>query len=188
MASWSTSARCKTSQSSNDGNRAATTPGYDASVDYVANRLRRAGYRVTLDAIRLPSWTMNGPSTFQRTDAGSEATYVEDTDYIVAQFSAAGDVTGPIFVAGNTELPEPTGGPGMSALAAASRLTIAGMPQGAIALIQRGTCPFTPKYQNALDAGAAAALIFNDGSEGREAPISTTGPRRTRHPRRDDQQ
>ena len=38
---------------------------------------------------------------------------------------------------------------------------------GAIALIQRGTCPFTQKYQNALDAGAAATLIFNDGVEAR---------------------
>ena len=70
-----------------EGNRAATTPGYDASVEYVANRLRRAGYRVTLDAFNFPTWTLNGPSTLQRTDAGNEATYVEDTDYIVAQFS-----------------------------------------------------------------------------------------------------
>ena len=29
----------------NDGNRASTFPGYDASVEYVSNRLRRAGYR-----------------------------------------------------------------------------------------------------------------------------------------------
>ena len=28
------------------GNRAAGTPGYDASADYVAERLRRAGYEV----------------------------------------------------------------------------------------------------------------------------------------------
>ena len=48
----------------NDGNRAATTPGYDASVEYVANKLRRAGYRVTLDAFDFPTWTLNGPSTF----------------------------------------------------------------------------------------------------------------------------
>ena len=31
----------------NDGNRAAGTSGYDASVDYVEERLERAGYRVT---------------------------------------------------------------------------------------------------------------------------------------------
>ena len=45
---------------------------------------------------------------------------------------------------------------------------------GNIALMQRGTCPFTDKYQNAKDAGAAAAVIFNDGGEGREEPLFTT--------------
>src|ERR1700754_2229031 len=43
----------------NDGTRAATTPGYDASVQYVANRLRRAGYRVTLDPFDFPTWELN---------------------------------------------------------------------------------------------------------------------------------
>jgi Zn-dependent M28 family amino/carboxypeptidase len=158
----------------NEGNRAATTPGYDASVEYVANRLRRAGYRVTLDAFNFPTWTLNGPSTLERTDAGNEATYVEDTDYIVAQFSGAGDVTGPIFVAGNTVVPPP-GGAGTS-VSGCEPADFDGMPAGAIALIQRGTCPFTQKYQNALDAGAAATLIFNDGFEDREAPLATTAP------------
>jgi Zn-dependent M28 family amino/carboxypeptidase len=158
----------------NDGNRAATTPGYDASVEYVGNRLRRAGYRVTLDPFNFPTWTKNGPSTLTRTDVEPDVTYVEDTDYIVAQFSGAGDVTGPIFVAGNTVIPPPGGaGTSISGCAAAD---FAGMPAGAIALIQRGTCPFTQKYQNALDAGAAAVLIFNDGFPDREAPIATTAP------------
>jgi Zn-dependent M28 family amino/carboxypeptidase len=42
--------------------------------------------------------------------------------------------------------------------------------------MQRGTCPFTQKYQMAKDAGAAAALIFNDGFPDREAPLATTAP------------
>ena len=173
----------------NDGTRAATTPGYDASVQYVANRLRRAGYRVTLDPFNFPTWELNGPSTFQRTDAGNEATYVEGTDYVVAQFSGAGEVSGPLFVAGNTTVPQPPpAGSGVSGCAPAD---FAGMPAGAIALIQRGTCPFTQKYQNALDAGAGATLIFNDGvvgADGREAPIPTTAPTTQRHPGHDDQQ
>ena len=156
----------------NDGNRAATTPGYDASVEYVANKLRRAGYRVTLDPFSFPSWVQNGPSTFQRTDVDPDVTYVEDTDYIVAQFAAGADVTGPIFVVGNTQIP-PAGGPGTSVSGCAAA-DFAGMPAGAVALIQRGTCPFTQKYVNAQAAGAAATLIFNDGFEGREAPLATT--------------
>ena len=84
----------------NDGNRAATTTGYRDSVEYVSNRLRRAGYRVTFDEFSFPLWTLNGPSTFQRTDVEPDVTYMEETDYIVAQFSAGADVTGPIFVVG----------------------------------------------------------------------------------------
>jgi Zn-dependent M28 family amino/carboxypeptidase len=158
----------------NDGNRAATD-GYDASVDYVANRLRRAGYRVTLDPFNFPTWELNGPSTLQRTDVEPDVTYVEGTDYIVAQFSGAGDVSGPIFVADRTELPQPgSAGASQSGCAPAD---FTGMPAGAIALIQRGTCPFTQKYTNALARGAAAALIFNDGvGEDRQAPIPTTAP------------
>jgi Zn-dependent M28 family amino/carboxypeptidase len=158
----------------NDGTRAATTPGYEASVEYVANRLRRAGYRVTLDPFSFPTWELNGPSTFQRTDVEPDVTYADGTDYVVARFSGSGDVSGPIFVAGNTVIPPP-GGAGTS-ISGCAPADFAGIPSGAIALIQRGTCPFTQKYQNALDAGAAAALIFNDGFEDREAPIPTVAP------------
>ncbi|MGH2981252.1 MAG: M28 family metallopeptidase, partial [Solirubrobacterales bacterium] len=42
--------------------------------------------------------------------------------------------------------------------------------------MQRGTCPFVQKYQNAKDAGAVAALIFNDGFEGRVEPLFITSP------------
>ena len=127
----------------NDGTRAATTPGYDASVQYVANRLRRAGYRVTLNPFNFPTWELNGPSTFQRTDVEPDVTYAEGTDYIVAQFSGAGDVSGPIFVAGNTVIPQPPpAGSGVSGCAPAD---FTGMPDGAIALFERGTCPVTQK-------------------------------------------
>ena len=81
-------------------------------------------------------------------------------------------MAGPIFVAGNTVVPPP-GGAGTS-VSGCDPADFAGMPAGAVALIQRGTCPFTQKYENADAAGAAAALIFNDGFEGREAPLATT--------------
>ena len=40
-----------------------------------------------------------------------------------------------------------------------------GFPAGDIALIQRGTCPFRQKAQNADAAGASAAIIFNQGND-----------------------
>ncbi len=37
------------------------------------------------------------------------------------------------------------------------------MPAGAIALIQRGTCKFVKKQENARGRGAGAVIVFNDG-------------------------
>jgi Zn-dependent M28 family amino/carboxypeptidase len=155
-----------------DGNRAATTQGYRDSVDYVANRLRRAGYRVTLDPFNFPIWNQNGPATFQRTDVDPDVTYAEGTDYIVAQFSGSADVSGPIFVAGHTELPQPA--EAGTSVSGCDPADFNGIPPRAVALVQRGTCPFTQKYTNALEAGAAAVLIWNDGFPDREAPLPTT--------------
>jgi Zn-dependent M28 family amino/carboxypeptidase len=157
----------------NGGNRAATFPGYDASVQYVANRMRAAGYRVRLDPFDFAQWEKNGPSTLERTSP-SPHVWTEDVDYVVSQFSGGGDVTGPVFVAGNTEIP-PAGGAGTS-VSGCDPADFDGMPAGAIALMQRGTCPFVQKYDNARDAGAGAALIFNDGFAGREEPIFITAP------------
>jgi hypothetical protein len=39
----------------NGGNRAAGLPGYEASVEYVVERLEAAGWNVTLDEFRSPS-------------------------------------------------------------------------------------------------------------------------------------
>jgi Zn-dependent M28 family amino/carboxypeptidase len=40
----------------------------------------------------------------------------------------------------------------------------AGFPAGNIALIQRGTCTFQSKAENAAAAGAVGAIIFNQGN------------------------
>jgi Zn-dependent M28 family amino/carboxypeptidase len=157
----------------NGGNRAATTPGYDASVDYVANRLRDAGYRVTLDEFDFPTWVLGGPSTLAELSPTAR-TFAEDTDYIVSQFSAGADVTANVVPTNDIQFPAP-GGPGTDT----SGCEPSDFPPetaGNIALMQRGVCPFVQKYQNAKDAGAVAALIFNDGFEGRTDPLFITSP------------
>ena len=70
----------------NDGNRAANTTGYDASLDYVEQRMNRAGYDTERVPFNSATFVLNGPSTLQ---LGAKV-YVEDTDYVVAQFSGAG--------------------------------------------------------------------------------------------------
>ena len=151
-----------------DNNRAAATPGYDASVDYVVNRMRKAGYRVRLSEFDFPAWVQNGPATLERT-APDPATFAEGTDYLVTQFSGAGDVTAKIVPTNDIVVPPPGGaGSGTSGCEATD---FPAETAGNIALMQRGTCPFVQKFENAKTAGAVAALVFNDGGEGREEPI-----------------
>jgi Zn-dependent M28 family amino/carboxypeptidase len=157
----------------NGGNRAATTPGYDASVDYVVNRLRDAGYRVSLDPFDFPTWELNGPSTLEEVSPTAR-TFVEDTDYIVSQFSAGAEVTANVVPTNDIQIPPP-GGAG-SSTSGCEASDFPAETAGNIALMMRGTCPFVQKYQMAKDAGAVAALIFNDGFEGRVEPLFITSP------------
>src|SRR6185503_589239 len=50
----------------------------------------------------------------------------------------------------------------------------AGFPAGNIALMQRGTCTFAAKANNAEAAGATGAIIFNQGTPGRTDVIAGT--------------
>jgi len=156
-----------------DGNRAATTAGYDASVDYVVNRLKKAGYKVSLDGFDFPTWSLNGPSTLAEVSPTAR-TFTEDTDYIVSQFSADADLTANVVPTNDIVIP-PAGGPG-TGTSGCEPGDFPASTAGNIALMQRGTCPFTQKYQMAKDAGAVAALIFNDGGEGRTEPLFVTAP------------
>jgi Zn-dependent M28 family amino/carboxypeptidase len=155
----------------NDGTRFATSPGYLASLDYVEDRLKRAGYTTERVPFDFPKWTLNAPSTVEET-APTARTFAEDADYIVAQFSAGADVTGNVVPTNDIQIPPPGGaGSGTSGCEASD---FPPETTGNIALMQRGTCTFVDKYDNAKAAGAIGAVIFNDGFEDREAPIATT--------------
>src|SRR5690606_32389840 len=49
-----------------------------------------------------------------------------------------------------------------------------GFTPGNIALLQRGTCSFQVKAENAQAAGAAGAIIFNEGQEDRTETLNGT--------------
>ena len=157
----------------NGGNRAANTPGYDASVKYVSGRLRRAGYSVKLDPFDFPRYTQNSPTVFEQKSPNAR-TYVEGTDFMTAEFSGAGDVEKAVVPAGNTAIPPP-GGPGTSTSGCAAS-DYPASTAGNVSLIQRGTCTFTEKARLAKEAGAAAVVIFNDGFPGRTDPIAIGAP------------
>ncbi|NUO97274.1 MAG: M28 family peptidase [Nonomuraea sp.] len=153
----------QTIANANGGTRAAGTPGYDASRDYVAGKLRRAGYKVTLQPINfVESWTENSPPTLDRT-APDAKSYVPGEDFFTFQPSPAGDVTAQVQGVDLTLPPTPT----PTSTSGCEASDFAGFVAGRIALIQRGTCSFAQKIRNAGRAGASGIIVFNEGQPGR---------------------
>jgi Zn-dependent M28 family amino/carboxypeptidase len=141
----------------NDDNRASGTSGYDHSLDYVEGRLRAAGYTTTRQEFDFFKFTDLGGSVLQQTAPGS-VTYVEGTDFEATPHSEEGDVTAAV-TAVDLQL-----GPGNTSTSGCEASDFAGFTPGNIALIQRGTCTFELKGENAAAAGAVGILFFNQGN------------------------
>ncbi len=142
----------------NGGNRAALTPGYDASVDYVAGKLRDEGFIVST-----PTFDFD----VMVTDA--EQARVDGVNYQALILTAspqtpAGGVTGPLRV-----VPE-------DATTGCEASDFANQDfTGSIALIRRGGCTFEQKHLNAFAAGAIAVLVSNNVA-GPLANVTLTNP------------
>ena len=132
--------------------RAAGTEGYAASVDYVSGLLEEAGYQVSLDPVDV---TFNFPALLQQT-APTSATYQSG----VFTNSGAGDVTGQVIPVDLALAPPRASTSGCEAADFAG-LDFSGPSD--IALVQRGTCAFAVKVENAVAAGAEAVVVFNQG-------------------------
>lgn len=147
----------------NDGNRAAGTSGYAASAEYVKKQLERAGYNPKLQHFTFHYYAQQSPTVFEQVAPNEEA-YEAPGDFLTYQYSGSGDVTAA------TEAVDT--GSGDSGCQPAD---FEGFPGGEIALIKRGACSFEQKAQNAVDAGASAVVIYNDGaSEDRMGPVNGT--------------
>jgi hypothetical protein len=64
----------------NGGTREASTPGYTASADYVAELMEQAGYTVTRQEFLYNYFEELAPATLAGTSAGFPYTYLEGTD------------------------------------------------------------------------------------------------------------
>jgi len=97
------------------------------------------------------------------------ASYTFDSadGFTVANGSGFGDVTASLSAV-DLYVPSPFPSASTSGCEAAD---FAGFVAGNIALIQRGTCNFDVKAQNAIAAGAAGVLFFNEGNPGRTDAI-----------------
>ena len=76
----------------NDGNRFSGFSGYDASVDYVVERLEAAGYDPEVQAFDYLAYEPVGPSALQQV-APNAVTYVEGVDFGPITQTDPGDVT-----------------------------------------------------------------------------------------------
>jgi Zn-dependent M28 family amino/carboxypeptidase len=126
----------------NGGNRAVGTPGYEASADYVAGRLRDAGYDVRTPSFEARTFTVQAQTL---TVGGAPV------EVLALGFSPStpGPLTAPLAVIAQDDTP------------GCEASDFAGIPAGAIAVVRRGTCQFGVKSQLAGAAGAAAVVVVN---------------------------
>jgi Zn-dependent M28 family amino/carboxypeptidase len=149
----------------NGGTRASGTPGYDASADYVEERLRSAGYRTVIQEFMFRYYQETAPAELSQVTPTPK-------DYATGsyQYSGSGDVTARVQPV-DVQIPPPAQPGSTSGCEAAD---FAGFTAGNIALIQRGTCTFGVKADNAEAAGASAVIIFNEGQPGRTDLVEGT--------------
>ncbi|WP_022920663.1 M20/M25/M40 family metallo-hydrolase [Ornithinimicrobium pekingense] len=145
----------------NGGNRADQTPGYEASVDYVVETLEAAGWSAEVEEFTYPG-----------TDVTLQQLTPVSADYASEDFAGtgAGDVTGTVVPVDINLTGDRVNTSGCEAADFAG-LDLSGPHD--IVLMQRGTCGFTDKANNAAAAGAEAVVIFNQGNTPeREGPLT----------------
>jgi Zn-dependent M28 family amino/carboxypeptidase len=144
----------------NGGNRAAGTIGYDRSADYVAERLREAGYVVRFEEFTFPFFEERSPPVVSTGSAESEFTPLPAAAIRTLANSGSGEVTARLQA---VDLDLQDGAPPGPSTSGCEASDFEKFERGAIALLRRGTCPFQAKVENATAAGASGVLIMNEG-------------------------
>ena len=129
----------------NGGNRAVGTPGYDASVDYVADALRSKGFDVQIPEFQARFPFADPPEL----TVGGTNVRAKPLEYTVGTPSQG--VTGPLVAARVDDSPGCTA-TDYDGLAVA----------GAVVLVDRGQCPFADKQLAAAQRGAVALIVADN--------------------------
>ncbi len=125
------------------GKRVAGTDGGTRAADYLAQQFASYGYAVERQAFPFNAWEDDG-TTVKLTAPESR-----DLEAQTIQYSVAGHLEAQLVAVTGLGNPEDF-----------SKVDV----KGKIALVARGTIPFSDKAKNAANAGAAAVLIYNNGS------------------------
>lgn len=137
------------------GNRDTGTPGYQASVDFVAGLMRRAGYNVTIQPYVYTAYEPSGTSQFGTTSRS----YTLKRDWFVARRSGSGSLTAPIK-------------PPSRSRDGCFTSDFAGFARGDVALLERGACAVDTQVANAQSAGARAVILFRTEGGAYEARLN----------------
>jgi len=158
------------------GNRLSGTAGYDRSADYVAWRAAASGLEVSrqtfdyelleLADFEPPVLDIRGGERFVPGIAGA----IPGGDF-GSMFKATPygtDITAPVWA---IDLVLPPGAAPNTSTSGCEESDYEGVPEGAIIIVQRGTCSFAQKFTLA-DASPAGAMVFiNEGQPGRTEPL-----------------
>jgi hypothetical protein len=123
-----------------EGDRAAGTAGYAASVEHVRGVLRAAGWRVQVQEVPMALWRERSPAALITEDAG---TLRPVRDFRVPSYAGAGTADGPLRVVADACRPA----------------TFEALVPGEVALTSIGGCLLWRKAQNARRAGASGMLV-----------------------------
>lgn len=132
----------------NGGNRAAGTPGFEQSVQYVADTLRDKGFDVSTPAFEL---NLFRPVRASLTVGGKP---IQAAVMQYSQPSAPQGATGPMVVAPASDAP------------GCAPESYGGLPvKGSVVLVDRGTCYVAEKAQIAAELGAVALVVADNVDE-----------------------
>ncbi|MFD6157789.1 M28 family peptidase [Nocardia sp. NPDC060256] len=166
----------------NGRTRAAGTAGYDASRDYVAGELRRAGYQVTLQPFTFQSFRERTTPVLEQVSSARIA-YKPTApdrnqlgDFATLTYSGSGETKATVQ---GVDLALSPGSTANASTSGCDTADFANFTRGNIALLQRGTCTSADKARNAQAAGASGVIICNEGQPGRTdtfaEPLDETG-------------
>ncbi len=156
----------------NGGTRDIYSPGYTGSLNYVVRVLRNAGYDPEIIPFNFPFWEETAlpvlsqvtptPKSYVAGDASTSDT--PGVDFISMPGSPSVNLDNvPVVPAAGTEIP-PGGPPPDASQSGCDAEDYPAAVDGAVALVQRGFCPFVQKWELAQEAGAVAVIIFNEGN------------------------
>jgi Zn-dependent M28 family amino/carboxypeptidase len=158
------------------GNRLSGTPGYDATVEHVVDRATAAGYDVDVQDFEYdlnfiadyeaPVLAIEGGEAFVPGIAG--ASFGGDFGSMYKTTPYATDITAPVWA---IDLVLPPGEDPNTSTSGCEAADYDGMPDGAIIVVQRGTCSFAQKFTLADASGAGGMVFINEGQPGRTEPL-----------------